>query len=124
MLACEHAKQWVCAAAHLRPEDSYWPAEVVMDRTGGWAVWFADEARVGQKGRTTHVWYQRAVLPHPAREHRFASAHLFASVMNLFLAELASTPSSSSTRRGGTNRGGSLSQTTSRSCRCPPKPLS
>src|SRR3954452_16498025 len=71
-------------------------------------LWFEDEARVGQKGRVTHVWYQRGVRPRGVREHRFASAHLFGAVcperdvgvalvlpevstraMTLFLAELA-----------------------------------
>ncbi|HEX8375964.1 MAG TPA: IS630 family transposase [Geminicoccaceae bacterium] len=71
-------------------------------------LWFADEARVGQKGRVTHVWYQKGVRPRGVREHRFASAHLFGAVcperdagvalvlpevstraMNLFLAELS-----------------------------------
>ena len=70
-------------------------------------LWFADEARVGQKGRVTHVWYQRGQRPRGLREHRFASAHLFGAVcpergtgvalvlpeastaaMDLFLAEL------------------------------------
>jgi DDE superfamily endonuclease len=71
-------------------------------------LWFEDEARVGQKGRVTHVRYQRGVRPRGVREHRFASAHLFGAVcperdvgvalvlpevstraMGLFLAELA-----------------------------------
>ena len=43
-------------------------------------LWFADEARVGQKGRTTHVWYQKGQRPCGVREHRFASAHLFGAV--------------------------------------------
>ena len=65
------------------------------------------EARVGQKGRVTHVWYQKGMRPRGVREHRFASAQLFGAVcpergagvalvlpevstaaMNLFLAEL------------------------------------
>jgi hypothetical protein len=73
-------------------------------------LWFEDEARIGQKGRVTHVWYQKGVRPHGVREHRFASAHLFGAVcpardagvalvlpdadtaaMNLFLAELSRT---------------------------------
>jgi hypothetical protein len=76
--------------------------------TGRVELWFADEARVGQKGRMTHVWYQKGVRPRGLREHRFASAHLFGAVcperdagvalvlpevstaaMSLFLAELA-----------------------------------
>ena len=70
-------------------------------------LWFADEARVGQKGRVTRVWYQKGQRPRGLREHRFASAHLFGAVcpergtgvalvlpevstaaMDLFLAEL------------------------------------
>ena len=43
-------------------------------------LWFEDEARVGQKGRTTHVWHQKGVRPRGVREHRFASAHLFGAV--------------------------------------------
>jgi transposase len=69
---------------------------------------FADEARVGQKGRTTQVWYQKGERPRGVREQRFTSAHLFGAVcpardmgvalvlpeadtaaMNLMLAELA-----------------------------------
>jgi hypothetical protein len=72
-------------------------------------LWFEDEARIGQKGRVTHVWYQKGVRPRGRREHRFASAHLFGAVcperdagvalvlpevstttMRLFLAELSS----------------------------------
>ena len=26
-------------------------------------LWFEDEARIGQKGRTTHVWYQKGQRP-------------------------------------------------------------
>jgi putative transposase len=71
-------------------------------------LWFEDEARIGQKGRTTHVWYQKGQRPRGVREHRFASAQLFGAVcperdagvalvlpevstaaMGLFLAELA-----------------------------------
>jgi hypothetical protein len=71
-------------------------------------LWFEDEARIGQKGRTTHVWYQKGQRPRGLREHRFASVQLFGAVcperdtgvalvlpevstaaMGLFLAELA-----------------------------------
>ena len=70
--------------------------------------WFEDGARVGQKGRVTHVGYHKGVRPRGVREHRFASAHLPGAVcpergagvalvlpevstaaMNLFLGELA-----------------------------------
>ena len=71
-------------------------------------LWFEDEARVGQKGRVTRVWYQKGQRPRGLREQRFASAHLFGAVcpergagvalvlpevstaaMGLFLAEVA-----------------------------------
>ena len=71
-------------------------------------LWFMDEARVGQKGRLTHVWYQKGVRPHGVRQQGFASAHLFGAVcpargegvalvlpevstaaMDIFLAELS-----------------------------------
>lgn len=74
-------------------------------------AWFADEARIGQKGRVTRVWYRRGIRPRGLREQRFASAHLFgaacperdtgvalvlpevsAAAMNLFLAELSGAP--------------------------------
>jgi hypothetical protein len=71
-------------------------------------LWFMDEARIGQKGGVTHVWYVRGVRPRGVRQQGFASAHLFGAVcperdagvalvlpevsvaaMNLFLGELA-----------------------------------
>ena len=67
-----------------------------------------DEARIGQKGRLTHVWYQKGVRPRGVRQQGFASVHLFGAVcpergegvalvlpevstaaMDVFLAELA-----------------------------------
>ena len=47
--------------------------------------WFMDEARVGQKGRLTHVRYQkgvrpRGVRPRGVRQQGFTSAHLFGAV--------------------------------------------
>lgn len=43
-------------------------------------LWFTDEARVGQKGSLTHVWYQKGVRPRGVRQQGFASAHLFGAV--------------------------------------------
>jgi hypothetical protein len=37
-------------------------------------------ARIGQKGRLTHVWYQRGTRPRGVRQQGFASAHLFGAV--------------------------------------------
>src|SRR3954470_11051399 len=72
-------------------------------RAGGQA-----EARIGQKGGLTHVWYQKGVRPRGMRQQGFASAYLFGAVcpgreagvalvlpevstaaMGVFLAELA-----------------------------------
>lgn len=71
-------------------------------------LWFMDEARVGQKGRTTHVWYERGARPPGTHDIGFASAWLFGAAcperdeavalvlpeastaaMNLFLAEVS-----------------------------------
>src|SRR3954469_6111680 len=46
-------------------------------------LWFMDEARIGQKGRLTHVWYRKGVRPRGPRQQGFASAHLFGVVGNL-----------------------------------------
>jgi putative transposase len=67
-----------------------------------------DEARTGQKGGVTRVWYERGVRPRGVRQQGFAAARLFGAIcpercagvalalpevstaaMNLFLAELA-----------------------------------
>jgi hypothetical protein len=72
------------------------------------ALWFMDEARVGQKGRLCHRWWRRGQRPPGRRDKRFESAYLFAAVepatgtsvalvlpvattvaMNLFLAEFS-----------------------------------
>ena len=39
-----------------------------------------DEARIGQKGGVTHVWYQKGVRPRGVRQQGFASAYLFGAV--------------------------------------------
>ena len=44
------------------------------------ALWFQDEARVGQKGRTGHRWWVRGQRPPGIADRRFASAYLFAAV--------------------------------------------
>jgi hypothetical protein len=73
------------------------------------ALWFMDEARVGQKGRLGHRWWLKGRRPPGRRDRRFAWTYIFAAVepstgagvalvlpeattatMNLFLAEFAS----------------------------------
>lgn len=43
-------------------------------------LWFQDEARVGQKGRTGHRWWVKGQRPPGRADKRFASAYLFAAV--------------------------------------------
>jgi transposase len=71
-------------------------------------IWSQDEARVGQKGRTGYVWWQRGDTPRGLRDVGFQSAWIIGAVcpardagvalvmtrldtgaMNLFLAELS-----------------------------------
>ena len=40
-------------------------------------LWCEDEARIGQKGRTCHRWYERGVRPPGLADKRFASLYLF-----------------------------------------------
>ncbi len=42
-------------------------------------LWCQDEARFGQKGRTTRVWYERGVRPPGVVDQRFESLYLFAA---------------------------------------------
>jgi transposase len=44
------------------------------------ALWFMDEARVGQKGRTTHRWWVKGQRPPGIADKRFAFAYIFAAV--------------------------------------------
>lgn len=44
------------------------------------ALWFMDEARVGQKGRTAHRWWVRGQRAPGIADKRFESAYLFAAV--------------------------------------------
>src|SRR3954467_145830 len=43
-------------------------------------LWFMDEARIGQKGGLTHVWYQKGLRPRGRRQQGFSSAYLFGAV--------------------------------------------
>jgi putative transposase len=44
------------------------------------ALWFMDEARVGQKGRLCHRWWPKGRRPPGRRDKRFEWAYLFAAV--------------------------------------------
>ena len=42
-------------------------------------LWCEDEARIGQKGRVCHRWYERGVRPPGLADRRFESLYLFAA---------------------------------------------
>jgi hypothetical protein len=42
-------------------------------------VWCQDEARIGQKGRTTRVWYEKGVRPPGLVDQRYKSLYLVAA---------------------------------------------
>jgi transposase len=44
------------------------------------ALWFMDEARVGQKGRACHRWWLRGHRPPGPVDQRYASAYVYAAV--------------------------------------------
>ncbi|MGH7002211.1 MAG: IS630 family transposase [Stellaceae bacterium] len=71
-------------------------------------IWFADEARIGQKNKTTRRWAKRGTRPSAPKDQRTASAYIFGAIcprdgkgaalvmprcdteaMNLHLAEIA-----------------------------------
>jgi DDE superfamily endonuclease len=43
-------------------------------------LWFQDEARVGQKGRNAHVWFEKGVRPTARTDKRFKSAYIYGAV--------------------------------------------
>jgi transposase len=43
-------------------------------------LFFQDEARIGQKGRTCHVWWKRGERPSGLCDKRFTFAYIFAAV--------------------------------------------
>ena len=52
-------------------------------------MWFEDEARIGQKGRTSHRWWIRGERPSGLCDKRFASTYIFAAVEPATGAEVA-----------------------------------
>lgn len=44
------------------------------------AVWFQDEARVGQQGTLTHVWDERGGCPRAVRQTEYKWGHIFGAV--------------------------------------------
>lgn len=44
------------------------------------ALYFQDEARIGQKGRVCHCWWTRGLRPPGRMDHRYTFAYIFATV--------------------------------------------
>lgn len=55
---------------------------LVRDRAPGRKIeiWFQDEARVGQVGRTSRVWFERGIRPRGPRDMRHEAAWIFGAV--------------------------------------------
>ena len=43
-------------------------------------IWFADEARIGQKNKITRRWAKRGTRPSAPRDQRTASAYIFGAI--------------------------------------------
>src|SRR5258705_5730650 len=43
-------------------------------------IWFADEARIGQKNKITRRWAKRGTRPSAPRDQRTASTYIFGAV--------------------------------------------
>ena len=110
-------------------------------------IWFADEARIGQKNKITRRWAKRGTRPAAPKDQRTASAYIFGAIcpaegkgaglvlprcttagMTLHLKEIAQAvappgrmPSSWWTRRAGISPSGSGSRPTSPSYSFPPR---
>ena len=57
-------------------------AAIAREQAGGKAVeiWFADEARVGQKNKITRRWARRGTRPAAPKDQRRASAYIFGAI--------------------------------------------
>ncbi len=54
----------------------------MADQAGGkpLEIWFADEARVGQKNKITRRWAKRGTRPSAPKDQRTASAYIFGAI--------------------------------------------
>jgi hypothetical protein len=43
-------------------------------------IWFADEARIGQKNKITRRWAKRGTRPSAPKDQRTASAYIFGAI--------------------------------------------
>jgi hypothetical protein len=56
--------------------------EIATDQASGkpLEIWFADEARVGQKNKITRRWARRGTRPSAPRDLRTASTYIFGAI--------------------------------------------
>ena len=56
--------------------------EAIRQAVGGkpLEIWFADEARIGQKNKITRRWAQRGTRPSAPKDQRTASAYIFGAI--------------------------------------------
>jgi hypothetical protein len=57
-------------------------AEIAKSKASGKAIeiWFADEARIGQKNKITRRWAPRGTRPSAPKDQRTASAYIFGAI--------------------------------------------
>jgi hypothetical protein len=57
-------------------------AEIAKSEVSGKAIeiWFADEARIGQKNKITRRWALRGTRPSAPKDQRTASAYIFGAI--------------------------------------------
>jgi len=79
-----HAKSEVAIAAFKKTSPPKCPAQVaaIAQAVGGkpLEIWFADEARVGQKNTITRRWAKRGTRPSAPKDQRTASAYIFGAI--------------------------------------------
>ena len=56
--------------------------EAITESAGGKPIeiWFSDEARVGQKNKTTRRWARRGTRPSAPKDQRTSSAYIFGAI--------------------------------------------
>jgi hypothetical protein len=56
--------------------------EAIRQAVGGkpLEIWFADEARIGQKNKITRRWAKRGTRPSAPKDQRTASAYIFGAI--------------------------------------------
>ena len=83
-------------------------------------IWFADEARIGQKNKITRRWAKRGSRPSAPKDQRTPSAYIFGAICPKDGKGAALVmPRCSSTRPAGIAPAASKSRQTSRWSRCP-----